>query len=356
MMTKLRIALVIGDPAGIGPEITAKVLADASVRQQADILLIADRAEAEKGMRYAGVEFPYRVVASPDAFAEASGDVSPQQTQSQRLQGTPPVLYDYRGNTSGPFPFAEASEIGGRYCLETLKVAVSLALAGKVDGIVYAPLNKTSLHSAGMTEGGGELSWFAGQLGYTGPYCEFNVLGDLWTSRVTSHVAIQKVSSLITEEAIIETADLTHRALRQSGLAEPRIAVCGLNPHNGDNGNFGREELDVIAPAVKRLRQKGMRVDGPFPADTIFLKVQGESKEYDAIVTMYHDQGQIAMKLMGFWRGVTVLGGLPVPVTTTAHGSGFDIAGKGKANPDSLRNAFGLACRMAETKRQAAAR
>jgi 4-hydroxythreonine-4-phosphate dehydrogenase len=342
MMTKLRIAMVIGDPAGIGPELTAKVLADASARQQADILLIADRAEAEKGMRYAGVEFPYQVVASPDALAEASGET--------------PVLYDFRGNTAGPFPFAEASEIGGRYCLETLKVAVSLALAGKVDGIVYAPLNKTSLHMAGMQEGGGELSWFAGQLGHTGPYCEFNVLGDLWTSRVTSHVAIQKVASLITEEAIIEAADLTHRALRQTGLAEPRIAVCGLNPHNGDNGNFGREELDVIAPAVRRLRQNGMWVDGPFPADTIFLKVQGESKEYDAIVTMYHDQGQIAMKLMGFWRGVTVLGGLSVPIATTAHGTGFDIAGKGKANPGSLRNAFGLVCRMAQTKRRAAVR
>ncbi len=356
MTTKLRIAMVIGDPAGIGPEITAKVLADASVCQQVSILLIADRAEVEKGRGYAGVEFPYRVISSPDAFAEASGEASPQQTQSRRLPGAPPVLYDFRGDTTGAFAFAQASEIGGRYCLDTLKVAIALALAGKVDGIVYAPLNKTSLHLAGMTEGGGELSWFVGQLGHTGPYCEFNVLGDLWTSRVTSHVAIQKVSSLITEEAIIKAADLTHRALRQTGLAEPRIAVCGLNPHNGDNGNFGREELDVIAPAVKRLRQKGMRVDGPFPADTIFLKVQGESKEYDAIVTMYHDQGQIAMKLMGFWRGVTVLGGLPVPIATTAHGTGFDIAGKGKANPGSLCNAVGLVCRMAETKRRAAVR
>ena len=355
-MTSLRIAMVIGDPAGIGPEITAKVLADESTRQQADILLIADRAEAEKGMRYAGVEFPYRIISSPDAFAETAGEASPQPTQSRRLPGTSPALYDFRGNTSGAFAFAEASEIGGRYCLDTLKVAIALAMAGKVDGIVFAPLNKTSLHLAGMKEGGGELSWFVGQLGHTGPYCEFNVLGDLWTSRVTSHVAIRKVASLITGEAIIEAADLIHHALRQTGLAEPRIAVCGLNPHNGDNGNFGREELDVIAPAVKRLQQKGMRVDGPFPADTIFLKVQGERKEYDGIVTMYHDQGQIAMKLMGFWRGVTVLGGLSVPIATTAHGTGFDIVGKGKANPGSLRNALGLVCRMAQTKKQAAAR
>jgi 4-hydroxythreonine-4-phosphate dehydrogenase len=342
MTTKVRIAMVIGDPSGIGPEITAKVLADATARQQANILLIADRAEVEQGMRYAGSQFPYKAVASPDAFAEAPGEAV--------------TLYDFRGNTSGPFAIGQSNEMSGRYCLDTLKVAVSLARAGKVDGIAYAPLNKTSLHLAGMTQGGGELSWFAEQLGYTGPYTEFNVLGDLWTSRVTSHVAIQKVSSLLTQEAIIEVAELTHGALRQSGLAEPRMAVCGLNPHNGDNGNFGREEIDVIAPAVKRLRAKGMQVDGPFPPDTIFIKVQGENKEYDAIVTMYHDQGQIAMKLMGFWRGVTVLGGLPVPVTTTAHGSGFDIVGKGKANPGSLRNALGLACRMAQTKQQAATR
>ena len=341
MTTNLRIAMVLGDPAGIGPEIVAKLLADATLRQQANILLIADRAEAEQGMRFAGVRFPYSVISSPDAFTEAAGDV--------------PALYDFRGNTSGAFALGQSSEAGGRYCLDTLKVAISLALAGTLDGIVYAPLNKTSLHLAGM-KSNGELPWFAEQVGHTGPFCEFNVLDDLWTSRVTSHVAIKDVSARLTQEAIIEIADLTHRALRQTGLAEPRIAVCGLNPHNGDNGSCGREELDIITPAVKRLQQQGMRVAGPFPADTIFLKVQGENKEYDAIVTMYHDQGQIAMKLMGFWRGVTVQGGLSIPIATTAHGTGFDTVGKGRANPGSLRQAFAVVCRMARTRQQAAAR
>jgi len=340
MTTKLRIAMVLGDPAGIGPEIVARLLADDAVRQQAKILLIGDRGEAEQGMRYAGVQFPYSVISSPETFIESAADVA---------------LYDFRGNVSGAFALGQASEAGGRYCLETLKVAIALARAGKVDGIAYAPLNKTSLHLGGM-KSNGELPWFAEQLGHTGPFCEFNVLDDLWTSRVTSHVAIRDVSSRLTQEAIVEIAELTDRALRQAGLVEPRIAVCGLNPHNGDNGSCGREELDIIAPAVKRLQQQGMRVAGPFPADTIFLKVSGERKEYDAIVTMYHDQGQIAMKLMGFSRGVTVLGGLPVPIATTAHGTAFDIVGKGCANPGSLRNAFALACRMARTRRQAAVR
>ena len=130
MTTKLRIAMVLGDPAGIGPEIVAKVLADATLRQPANIILIADRAETEQGMGYAGVRFPYSVIASPDAFNEAAGDV--------------PALYDFRGDTSGAFALGQPSEAGGRYCLDTLKVAISLAQAGKVDGIAYAPLNKTS--------------------------------------------------------------------------------------------------------------------------------------------------------------------------------------------------------------------
>jgi 4-hydroxythreonine-4-phosphate dehydrogenase len=145
---------------------------------------------------------------------------------------------------------------------------------------------------------------------------------------------------------VVNAIRLIDTELKRSGVARPRIAVCGLNPHNGDNGSFGREEIDVIAPAVAAARGQGMDVDGPFPADTIFLKVQGEQRACDAIVTMYHDQGQIALKLMGFWRGVTVQGGLPIPITTPAHGTAFDIVAEGVANLGATRQAFELACRM----------
>jgi 4-hydroxythreonine-4-phosphate dehydrogenase len=140
--------------------------------------------------------------------------------------------------------------------------------------------------------------------------------------------------------------------LVKSGCATPRIAVCGLNPHNGDNGSFGREEIDIIAPAVEQARSCGLAVEGPFAADTIFLKVQGGRWEYDAIVTMYHDQGQIAMKLIGFSRGVTVQGGLPVPILTPAQGTAVDIAGSGVADAGAIRAAFSLACDMAKTGQQ----
>jgi 4-hydroxythreonine-4-phosphate dehydrogenase len=196
-----------------------------------------------------------------------------------------------------------------------------------------------------------ELHWFAEKLGHTGPFCEFNVLDGLWTSRVTSHIPLKDVAARITVDGVVEAIRLVDTELRRSGVDQPRIAVCGLNPHNGDNGSFGREEIELIAPAVARARSQGLPADGPFPADTIFLKVQGDRRDYDAVVTMYHDQGQIAIKLMGFWRGVTVQGGLPIPITTPAHGTAFDIVGQGRANVGATQQAFELARRMGAARR-----
>lgn len=326
---KPRIAMVLGDPAGIGPELVAKLLSNGELKQQVEILLIADRGEAAEGMRVAGCRFEYVPVASLDDLKF----------------GHAPLLYNFGRSSSDAFVRSRESAAAGRYCLETLKVALDLTLAAKTNAVVFAPLNKTSLHLAGMNCSD-ELRWFAQQIGHKGPTSEFNVLGNLWTSRVTSHVALKEVPGLISRERILEAIGLLEEAVRRSGVASPRIAVCGLNPHNGDNGNFGREEIETIAPAVAQARGSGLNVEGPFPADTIFLKVQGERPAYDAIVTMYHDQGQIAMKLMGFSRGVTVAGGLPIPITTPAHGTAFDIAGSGRADVGAMRQAFELACRM----------
>jgi 4-phospho-D-threonate 3-dehydrogenase / 4-phospho-D-erythronate 3-dehydrogenase len=174
------------------------------------------------------------------------------------------------------------------------------------------------------------------------------VLDGLWTTRVTSHVVLKDVPALITRERILAAIDLAHTTLRDGGTASPRIAVCGLNPHNGDDGSFGREEIEVIGPAVEEARARGYPVTGPFPADTIFLK----ASDFDAIVTMYHDQGQIAMKLMGFSRGVTVHGGLPIPIATPAHGTAFDIYGKGSAEIGATQAAFDICVAMAAGRRQ----
>ncbi|MGE8059225.1 4-hydroxythreonine-4-phosphate dehydrogenase PdxA [Pseudomonas sp. NPDC089547] len=330
-----RLAMVLGDPAGIGPELIARLLAEPEVRAKAHVVLIADEQELRRGMQIAGCEFPYRRI---DALA--SLDFSDET----------PLLFDYRGDAQGAFPRSEASVVGGRYSLDTLAVALELTQAGKTDAILFGPLNKTSLHMAGMGHSD-ELHWFAERLDFAGPFCEFNVLDALWTSRVTSHVALAEVPGLLSQQRVLEAIGLIDTALKRNGLQRPRIGVCGLNPHNGDNGSFGREELDIIGPAVQRAVEQGIDADGPYPGDTIFLKVQGDAQAFDAVVTMYHDQGQIAIKLMGFSRGVTVQGGLPIPITTPAHGTAFDIAGLGKANVGATRQAFEIACRMGRNAR-----
>ncbi|WP_042880734.1 4-hydroxythreonine-4-phosphate dehydrogenase PdxA [Cupriavidus necator] len=337
MNLRPRIAMVLGDPAGIGPELIARLLADPATCEQADILLIADRDEWRRGMQVAGVELSLEET-DVAAFAEGA-----------------PRLYHWQLPEKPGFQRGVATAEGGRYSLGTLALALELAQAGQADAILFGPLNKSSLHAAGMAHND-ELHWFAEQLDYHGNFCEFNVLDGLWTSRVTSHVALKDVPAMITQPSVGAAIDLIDQALRRAGMARPRIAVCGLNPHNGDNGAFGREEIDVIAPAVAAARERGVNAEGPFPADTIFLKVQGgpEQRQFDAIVTMYHDQGQIGIKLMGFSQGVTVQGGLPVPITTPAHGTAFDITQQGRADPGATQQAFQIACRMGAQRRAAA--
>jgi 4-hydroxythreonine-4-phosphate dehydrogenase len=331
---KPTIVLLLGDPSGIGPELVAGLLAIKEVRRHANIYLIADKDEFKKGQRIAGLQV---AVSEADNFENAD------------FSGDRPVLFDYRSPLKGQLPDARAPAEGGRYSLDTMQMALDLTFEGRADAVCYAPLNKTAMHMAGMTESD-ELHWCARHIGYNEYFCELNVLKELWTARVTSHVAIKDVSSLITEERVIASVELVNRSLKRAAIETPRIGVAALNPHAGDGGNFGQEEIDIIKPAVNRARKKGIQVEGPFPADTIFLK--GLSGEYDAIVTMYHDQGQIAMKLTGFDRGVTVFGGLPIPISTPAHGTAFDIMGKGLANVSAMRHAFDLAVRMGLQRRR----
>jgi 4-hydroxythreonine-4-phosphate dehydrogenase len=310
MKMKPRIALFAGDPAGIGPEIVAKLLAEPETTRSAHVLLIASRATI-------------------DAQATAA-------------------LVEWKGVDAPAFPRGVAGPDNGRFMLDGLSTGVDLVRSGKADALCFAPLNKGALRAGGMNHPD-EMHWFAEVLGWTGPCVEFNVLEDLWTSRITSHVPLKDVSSLLNIEGVTDGIGLLYRGLQAAGKHAPRLAVCGFNPHNGDNGNFGREEIDVIAPGVKCAVERGWPADGPFPADTIFVRARGGA--YDGIVTMYHDQGQIAMKLMGFERGVTVQGGLPIPITTPAHGTAYDIAGRGKANVGAMRNAFRLACRMGAARK-----
>jgi 4-hydroxythreonine-4-phosphate dehydrogenase len=261
------------------------------------------------------------------------------------------MFVDWAGAQAEGFERGVAGSKNGAWMLDALRFALDLCRDGAADAICFAPLNKAALRAGGMRHPD-ELHFFCEVLDFHGPCVEFNVLETLWTSRVTSHVPLKEVSALITVDKVAEGVQLLYTGLRQGGIAEPRIAVCGLNPHNGDNGAFGREELDVIEPGVALARSRGFPADGPFPADTTFVRaMRKDGAGYDGVLTMYHDQGQIAMKLMGFERGVTVPGGLPMPIATPAHGTAYDIAGRGIANTGAMANAFALACRMAAARR-----
>jgi 4-hydroxy-L-threonine phosphate dehydrogenase PdxA len=250
---------------------------------------------------------------------------------------------EWSGWNAPAFTQAQATAANGAFMLDGLKLALDLAQRGVVDAVCFAPLNKAALRAAGMTHED-ELRWFAEVLDYHGACGEFNVLETLWTSRVTSHVPLKDVAGMISAQRVAEAIGMLYDALRRAGNRSPRIGVCGLNPHNGDNGNFGREELDIIAPGIRLAADQGYRAEGPYPADTIFVRAKNGA--FDGVVTMYHDQGQIAMKLMGFERGVTVQGGLPVAITTPAHGTAYEIAGRGIAHIEAMRNALAIAARM----------
>ncbi len=324
-----RVAVLLGDAGGVGPEMGVKLLAQADVQATADVLLIADPAVLAEGERVAGMKLPLAPVASADVVAPADGRIA--WLRQDVLQGRLP-------------PRATSSAEAGLAALQALHAASAAARQRQVQGIVFAPLNKHSLRLGGMHHED-ELRYLQEQFAVPGFVCEFNITGDLWTSRVTSHVPLRDVAQLITGPAVRDAVLIIQQALRHAGIQRPRIAVTGLNPHAGDGGSIGREEIEVIEPAVRALQAEGLDVRGPYSPDTVFIAAR--RGDFDAVVSMYHDQGQIAMKLMGFESGVTLHGGLPVPVTTPASGSAFDIAGQGKARINGLRAAFDLNVRMA---------
>jgi len=330
------VALTLGDPAGIGPELIAKLLNMHELVQQANVVLVGDPWLWAEGQKVAGLSIPTEAVHSFDAVR-------------QRAHPERPAFLVMDTVDASKVTYGVADVPGGQSVLKVLDSCMAATLAGHIDAICFAPLNKQAMKLGGMKHED-ELHHFATYLNVKGYFCEFNTLGSLWTSRISSHVPLKDVPQYVQGPRIKAAAKLIHDSLKASGVAHPRVAVAGFNPHNGDGGLCGREELEVIAPAVAELQAEGYAVQGPFSPDTIFLKAR--DGEYDAIVTMYHDQGQIAIKLMGFSKGVTVQGGLPIPITTPAHGTAYDIAGQGKANPDATAAAFQIACRMGTSLRQ----
>ena len=321
--------MAMGDPAGISPEIAAKLLASPAVRQAAELIIFGDRRVLEAGAKVAGVTLDVEVLASAEDF---------------RGYRERPVLLDQANLDPASITLGKAVQAGGQFAIHNFRKALQYAAAGKAAAVFFTPFNKHAMRLAHPSYDD-EINFIRDALQSTGAASEFNVLGGLWNARVTSHIPLAKVAASITSEAILRSLALTDTSMRGAGFARPRIAVAALNPHAGDGGNFGREEIDIIEPAVHAARQKGFAVDGPYPADTVFLRAK--DGQFDAVLTMYHDQGQIAMKLMGFDRGVTLIGGFAFPICTPAHGTAYEIAGKGIANLGASEQALLLAARIA---------
>lgn len=327
------IAVILGDPAGVGPELIAKLFNEADLFKDVHTVLLGDRWLWQEGQRVAGI---HHNLVEISEFSQA------------RLYSTP-VFLPTESVAESDIIYAQETAAGGASVLALLKRCMSAALDNEVDAICFAPLNKYSMKKGGL-EYEDELHFFANYLNVNNYFCEFNTLGNLWTARISSHIPLKDAAEYITEERIVAASRLMYDALQLAGNPEPRVVVAAFNPHAGEGGTCGREEIEIITPAVEACRAQGYPISGPLPADTLFIKAR--DGEFDAVVTMYHDQGQIAIKLMGFMEGVTVQGGLPIPITTPAHGTAFDIAGQGKANVSPTRNAFIIACRMGKNLRQ----
>ena len=324
------VALTLGDPAGIGPELIARLLAQPDTTSRANVVLVGDPWLWTWGQQMAGVQ----VATTPlESLEQARGRANTQQAAFVAMDTV------QRGDVT----VGQVGVAGGRSVLQVLNRCMDAAQAGAVDAICFAPLNKQAMKMGGLKHED-ELHHFAEYLGVKSYFCEFNTLNGLWTARVSSHIPLKDAAGYLSVTRIQEATRLIYRSLQAAGAARPRVAVAAFNPHGGDGGTCGREEIEIIEPAVRALKAEGLDVAGPFPADTIFLKAR--DGELDAIVTMYHDQGQIAIKLMGFSKGVTVQGGLPIPITTPAHGTAYDIAGQGRANVGATEQAFLIACRM----------
>ncbi len=342
---------MMGDPTGIGPEICVRAVAGPAVRAACRPVVVGDARVMARALG---------LLRAPLALTSVPG-VAQCGFEADRLE-----VLDVPNADPDAIPLGRVDARAGRATLETLEVAVDVARVGEVDGVVYAPLNKQAMHEAGSPHED-ELHLVAAWCqAPPGSFGEINVVPvggrraddaasrvpdadekmvDLWCGRVTSHIALGRVAASLTLPGILGAIRLLHRVLRQAGFTGPRIGVAALNPHGGEGGMFGPEEDAVIRPAVAAARREGIEARGPFPADTIFVRAR--RGELDGIVSMYHDQGQIALKLLGFERGVTVGGGLPIVLATPAHGTAHDIAGRGVADPGAFIRAVEVASRLA---------
>ena len=327
-LKKRNIAILLGDPSGIGPELISKLMTQPEIND-ANIILIGERNVFENGNKITGNSIKLN-------FVEKFEEIDFEKNNK--------FFIDISKGNNTNYKISECSKESGISVLNALNYSLDLAKAKKIDAINFGPFNKTSLHLGGC-KFEDELHHMADRLEVKNFFCEFNVVDNFWTARVTSHIPIREVPSHIKKENILKPIKLINEAMKLNGVNNPRVAVQALNPH----AEFGTEEKEEIIPAIEEAKKIGINADGPLPCDTSFI-TSFKNKNHDCIVGMYHDALQSGLKAFGFDRGVTVQGGLPVPITTPAHGTAFDIAGKNQANLEPTLQSFKIALRMAENK------
>jgi len=329
------LGITMGDPAGAGPEIIVMALSREEVRQICRPLVIGDAATMQAAVEIVGGA--QEVVAVRDR-GQATFEVE-----------IIPVL-DMANVELSQLRRGAVQPIAGQAAYEYVCQAVDLALAGDIDAVVTAPLNKEALNAAGHHYGG-HTEILADRCGVE-DVTMMLVAHDLRVSHVCTHVSLREACDRVKKERILKVIELTDEALRHMGIENPSIAVAGLNPHASDGGLFGHEESEEIEPAVKEARALGFNVTGPIPADTVFYRaIKGKEigrSQFDAVVAMYHDQGHIPIKMLGLFDGVNVTLGLPIIRTSVDHGTVFGKAGKGTASPVSLIEAIRLAVKMVQ--------
>tara|TARA_B100000575_G_scaffold132312_1_gene105358 strand:- start:915 stop:1907 length:993 start_codon:yes stop_codon:yes gene_type:complete len=329
VQSKKTIGILLGDPAGIGPELISKLL-NKSELDNANILVIGEKNIYESGVN----------ISKENAKIEYVNNYN--EVNFNKFNK---FFLDISKGNNKKYDLAKCAEDSGRSVLNSLNVALDLAKEKKIDAINFGPFNKTSLHLGGC-KFDDELHHMADRLNVKNFFCEFNVVDNFWTARVTSHIPIKEVPKHIKKDKILKPIRLINEALKLNGIKKPRVAVQALNPH----AEFGSEEKDEIIPAINEARENGIDADGPLPCDTSFITAF-KNKNHDCIVGMYHDALQSGLKAFGFDKGVTVQGGLPLPITTPAHGTAFDIAGKNQANLEPTLNSFRIALTMAENNK-----
>jgi 4-hydroxythreonine-4-phosphate dehydrogenase len=334
----------MGDVAGIGPEIIAKALDTEEVYRVCRPLVVGDTGAMNMGMEVARLNLVVKRVDFP--------------ADGLYRRGTIDILSLDNVDTSSLI-MGRAQSMAGKASVEFVVKAAEMAMRDEVDGMVTAPLNKEAMHMAGYKYPG--HTELLAEIAHTQDYAMMLIAGSLRVVHVTTHVSLREVPDLITKDRVFKKIRVAHEAARSLGFDRPRIGVSGLNPHSGEGGLFGREEIEVITPAIDEARKAGMMVEGPVPPDTVFAKAVGGV--YDVVVAMYHDQGHIPVKLQGFrfdeatgkWEdvsGVNTTVGLPFVRTSVDHGTAYGKAGRreGTANPQSLVDAIKTAAQMAEVR------